>query len=89
MLQAIAADEIHRNGRTLEVRYKGDPGGGGLLVVSIAAHEVDGTPDHVRRSEWVLVVAAEAMTREAMRARAEAEAARRAISRVAWIEEEA
>jgi hypothetical protein len=34
-------------------------------------------------------VAAEAMTREAMRARAEAEAAKRAISRVAWIEEEA
>ena len=86
MLGAIAADEVHRNGRTLEVRYKGDPGGG-LLVVSIVAHEVDGTPDHVRQSEWVLVVAAEAMTREAMRERAEAEAARRAISRVAWIEE--
>jgi len=86
VLEAIAADEVHRNGRTLEVRYKGDPCGD-LLVVSIAAHDVDGTPDHVRRSEWVLVVAAEAMTREAMRARAEAEAARRAISRVAWIEE--
>ena len=88
MLQAIAADEVHQDGRALEVRYKGDPGGG-LLVVGIVAHEVDGTPDLVRRSEWVLVVAAEAMTREAMRARAEAEAAKRAISRVAWIEEEA
>ena len=88
MLQAIAADEVHQDGRALEVRYKGNPGGG-LLVVGIVAHEVDGTPDLVRRSEWVLVVAAEAMTREAMRARAEAEAAKRAISRVAWIEEEA
>jgi hypothetical protein len=88
VLQAIAADEVHQDGRALEVRYKGDPGGG-LLVVGIVAHEVDGTPDLVRRSEWVLVVAAEAMTREAMRARAEAEAAKRAISRVAWIEEEA
>jgi hypothetical protein len=87
VLQAIAADEVHQDGRALEVRYKGNPGGG-LLVVGIVAHEVDGTPDLVRRSEWVLVVAAEAMTREAMRARAEAEAARRAISRVAWIEEE-
>ncbi len=87
MLEAIAAGEVHRNGRALEVRYKGDPGGGHLLVVSIAAHEVDGTPDRVRRAECVLVVAEEAMTREAMRERAGAEAARRAISRVAWIEE--
>ncbi len=87
MLEAIAVDEVYQNGRALEVRYRSALGGEGLLVVSIAAHEVDGTPDHVRRSEWVLVVAAEAMTREATRARAEAEAARRAISRVAWIEE--
>ena len=87
MLEAIAADEVHETGRALEVWYRSDPEEGDLLVVSMAAHEVDGTPDHVRRSEWVLVVAAEAMTREAMRARAEAEAARRAIARVAWIEE--
>ena len=87
MLEAIAADEVHATGRALEVWYRSDPGGGDLLVVSMAAHDVDGTPDRVLRSEWVLVVAAEAMTREAMRARAEAEAAKRAISRVAWIEE--
>jgi hypothetical protein len=89
MLEAIAADEVHATGRALEVRYRGAPGGGGLLVVSMAAHDVDGTPTHVRRSEVAFVATDEAMTREAMRARAEAEAARRAISRVAWIEEEA
>ncbi len=87
MLEAIAADQLYRHGRALEVRYGRDPGRGDLLVVSIAAHDVDGTPDRVLRSEWVLVVAAEAMTREDMRERAGAEAARRGIARVAWVEE--
>ena len=89
MLEAIAADEVYRHGRAIEVRYGRVPDGEGLLVVSIAAHEVDGTPDHIRRSESVLVVAAQAMTREAMRERVEAEAARWATARVAWIEEQA
>ena len=87
MLEAIAADEVHETGRALEVWYRSDPEEGDLLVVTIAARDIDGTPDHVRRSEFVLIVAAEAMTREAMRERAEAEAARRAIGRGAWIEE--
>ena len=88
MLEAVPPDEVDRHGgRTLEVRYRRDRGDGGLLVVSMAAHDVDGTPAHVRRWEFVLIVAAETMTAEAMRERAEAEAARRAIGRVAWIEE--
>jgi hypothetical protein len=87
MLEAISPAEFDRHGgRTLEVRYRRGPSGD-LLVVSMIAHDIDGTPTQVWRSELVLIVAAEAMTREAMRSRAEAEAARRAIGRVAWIEE--
>ena len=87
MLEAVAFGEVERHGRTLEVRYGKAPDRADLLVVTIAAHDIDGTSDQVRRSEFVLIVAAEAMTREAMRERVEAEAARRAIGRVAWIEE--
>ena len=87
MLEAIAPDEVDRHGRTLEVRYRRDHGREDLLVVSMAAHDIDGMPAHVRRSEFVLIVTAETMTCEAMRERAETEAARRAIGRVAWIEE--
>jgi hypothetical protein len=87
MLEAITAEDIYQHGRALEVRYKANPGGGDLLVVSIAAHDLDATPDYVRPSELVLVVMAETMTREAMRERTEAEAARWGTGRVAWIEE--
>jgi hypothetical protein len=88
MLEAVPPGEVDRHGgRMLEVWYRRDRGGGDLLVVTIAAREVDGTADHVGRWEFVLIVAAEAMTREVMRERVEAEAARRAIGRVAWIEE--
>ena len=57
------------------------------LRVSVLALEVDGGPDRIRRSEAAFVATDEAMTREAMRERVEAEAARRAIGRVAWVEE--
>ena len=88
MLEAVPPGEVDRHGgRTLEVRCGRDPDRGDLLVVTIAARDIEGTPDHVRRSEFVLIVAAETMTREALRERVEAEAARRAIGRVAWIEE--
>ena len=55
--------------------------------MTVLAHAVEGGPDHVRRSELVLLVAGERMGREAMRVRVEAEARRRTIGRVAWIEE--
>jgi len=87
MLEAIPAAEVALSGKALEVRYKETPGRPGLLTVSVLAHAVEGGPDHVRRSELALVVAGERMGREAMRARVEAEARRRAIARVAWVEE--
>jgi hypothetical protein len=42
---------------------------------------------YVRRSELVLVVIGESMTKAAMHKRVEVEAERRGIERVAWIEE--
>src|SRR3954453_7896655 len=87
MLQAIPAAEVGTDGRALEVRYGAAPGRPGLLVVTVLAHAVEGGPDHVRRSELALVVAGERMGREAMRARGEAEARRRAIARVPRVEE--
>jgi hypothetical protein len=42
---------------------------------------------YVRRSELVLVMIGESMTRAAMHKRVEIEAERRGIERVAWIEE--
>ena len=89
MLEAIPAAEVALAGEALEVRYRAAPGRPGLLTVSVLAHAVEGGPDHVRRSELTLVVMDERMSREAMRARVEAEARRRAIGRVAWIEETA
>jgi hypothetical protein len=89
MLETIPTDEAYSAGRALEVRYRRDPGEPGLLRVSVLALalEVDGDPDRIRRSEAAFVTTDEAMTREAMRERVEAEAARRAIGRVAWVEE--
>jgi hypothetical protein len=69
------------------VRYRKDRDRADLLVVSLAVHDVDGTPTYVRRSEFVLIAAAETMTPDGMRTRVKAEAARRVIGRVAWIEE--
>jgi hypothetical protein len=51
-------------------------------------HRTEGDHAHIWRSELRLVVIHERMTRDGMRARVEAEAERRAIHRVAWIEEE-
>ena len=60
MLEAVPPDEVDRHGgRTLEVRYRRDRSEGSLPVVSMTAHDVDGTPAHVRRWEFVLIVAAE------------------------------
>lgn len=87
MLETIPTDEAYLAGRALEVRYRRDPGEPGLLRVSVLALEVDGGPDRIRRSEAAFVATDEAMTREAMRERVEAETARRAIGRVAWVEE--
>ena len=87
MLLAIPAAEVGVEGQALEVRYRAAPDRPGLLIVTVLAHAVEGGPDHVRRSELALVVMDERMSREAMRARVEAEARRLAIGRVAWVEE--
>jgi hypothetical protein len=87
MLLAIPAAEVGADGRALEVRHRAAPGRPGLLIVTVLAHAVEGGPEHVRRSELALVVADRPMSREAMRARVEAEARRLAIGRVAWVEE--
>ena len=87
MLEAIPAAEAALSGKALEVRYRGAPGRPGLVIVTVLAHVVEGGPEHVRRSELALVVADQPMGREAMRARVEAEVRRRAIERVAWVEE--
>jgi hypothetical protein len=87
MLEPIPAAEVGLDGEALEVRYRAAPGRPGLLTVTVLAHAVEGGPDHVRRSELALVVMDERMSSEAMRARVEAEARRRAIGRVAWVEE--
>jgi hypothetical protein len=87
MLRTIPAADVYLDGTALAVRYKGDPARPDLLLVSVTAHRTDGEADHVRQSEVRLVAVAESMTREAMHARVTAEAARRAIEQVAWIEE--
>ena len=87
MLESIPAAEAVLSGRALEVRYRQAPGRPGLVIVTVLAHAVEGGPEHVRRSELALVVADRPMSREAMRARVEAEARRLAIGRVAWVEE--
>ena len=87
MLEAIPAAEVALAGEALEVRYRRVSGRPGLLIVTVLAHAVEGGPEHVRRSELALVVADQPMSREAMRARVEAEARRLAIGRVAWVEE--
>ena len=88
MLKTIQADEVRHCGKALEVRYRAEPGEPEVLVVDLAACETDGEPDHVRRSEMVLLVTRGRMTRESLRERVEVEAARRAIERVCWIEED-
>src|SRR5690348_12413203 len=80
VLKTIRADEVVHCGKALEMRYRPDPREPEVLVVDLAACETDGEPDHVRRSEMVLLVTGGRMTRESLRARVEA--ARRAIERV-------
>jgi hypothetical protein len=87
MLKPIPAAEVDLDGKALEVRYKGNPGEPNLLTVDILAHQIDGTPADVRRSELALVALHERMTRDVMHERVEVEAERRGIERVAWIEE--
>jgi hypothetical protein len=88
VLKTIRADEVVHCGKALEVRYRADPGEPGLLVVDLAACETEGEVTDVRRSEMVLLVTGCRMTRESLRERVEVEAARRAIERVCWIEED-
>src|SRR4051795_4366463 len=107
VLKTIRADEVGHCGKALEVRYRAEPGEPEVLLVDLAACETDGEPDHVRRSEMVLLVTRGRMTRESLRERGgggagrravrgggsvgegvEVEAARRAIERVCWIEED-
>jgi hypothetical protein len=88
VLKTIRADEVGHCGKALEVRYRAEPGEPEVLVVDLAACETDGELDHVRRSEMVLLVTSGRMTRESLRERVEVEAARRAIERVCWIEED-
>ena len=87
MLVTISAEEIGLDGEALAVRYRRDAGQPDLLVVSIVAHKTEG--DHVlaQRSELRLLVIKERMSHEAMQVRVRIEAARRAIARMAWIEE--
>jgi hypothetical protein len=87
MLKPIPAAEVDLDGKALEVRYKEDPGEPELLTVDILAYEIDGDPADVRRRELALIVLHERMTRDAMHERAEVEAERRGIERVAWVEE--
>ena len=87
MLKTIPTGDVDLDGKALAVRYKDNPAHPGLLLVNITAHQTDGEPDDVRRAEIGLIATAECMTREAMHARVSAEAARRKIESVAWIEE--
>ena len=86
-LTAIQPDEADLDGKALEVRYKEEPGRPGQLTVTVLAHQIEGSPAYVRRSELALVVIGESMTKAAMHKRVEVEAERRGIKRVAWIEE--
>jgi hypothetical protein len=88
MLEAIPADQVDTDGEALAVRFRPDPYRPELLLVSIMVHRTEVDHAVIRRSELRLVAMAERMTRDAMRARVEAEAKWRAIRRVAWIEEE-
>ena len=87
MLKPIPAEEVDLDGKTLEVRYKEEPGEHDLLTVDILAHEIDGGPADVRRSELALIALRERMTRDAMHKRVAVEARKRGIERVAWVEE--
>lgn len=87
MLETIPDDEVELDDRTLAVHYKADPERPDMMRVTIMAHFVQGDLENVRSSELVLVAVGERMTKEAMHARVQAEAARRAVARVAWIEE--
>jgi hypothetical protein len=87
MLETIPADEVDLDGKALAVRYRTDRGRSELVVVTVTAHRTEGDATFVRKSELTLVAVEARMTRAAMQARVRAEAARRGIQRVAWIEE--
>ena len=87
MLETIAPGEVDLDGAALAVRYHADPQQPELLLVSLQAHRTEGDPARIRRSELRCVTNREPMTREAMLARVHAEAERRGIERVAWIED--
>jgi hypothetical protein len=87
MLETIAPGEVDLDGVALAVRYQADPQQPELLLVSLQAHRTEGDPARIRRSELRCVTTREPMTREAMHLRVHAEAKRRGIERVAWIED--
>jgi hypothetical protein len=87
MLTAIPVDEVDLDGKALEVRFRKESDRPDRLTVTVLAHAIEGSPGYIRRSELALVVINETMSRQAMQERVEAEAGRRGICRVAWIEE--
>ena len=87
MLKPISANEVDLSGKALAVRYKEDPDRSDLLLVNITAYTTDGDRDYIEKSEMRLVAIQEPMPKDDLHARVQAEAERRQIERVAWIEE--
>lgn len=88
MLETIPIDEVDLHGSALAVRCRAAPDQPGVLLVTIMAHRTEGDAVFVQRSELALVTVREPVPREAVRSRVEAEAARRGIARVAWVQED-
>ena len=87
MLKTIHADEVDLDGKALAVRYREDPEKSDLVMVNITVHITHSDRDYIISTEMYLVAVREQMMRQAMYARVQAEAERRKIERVAWIEE--
>lgn len=88
MLETIPIDEVDLDGSALAVRCRAAPDQPGVLLVTIMAHRTEGDAVFVQRSELALVTVREPVPCEAVRSRVEAEAARRGIARVAWVQED-
>jgi hypothetical protein len=88
MLETISIDEVDLDGSALAVRCSAIPDRPGVLLVTIMVHRTEGDAGFMQRSELALVTVREPVPREALRSRVEAEAARRGIARVAWVEED-
>ena len=87
MFKTITPDEVDLNGKALAVTYQPDPQQSELLLVNVIAHRTEAAASLIRTSELCLIVIREPMTPDAMHARVTAEAAKRGIERVAWIEQ--